>query len=224
MSDLAILFFVLFLVVMIGVVVVVVVSVRRRERKRTRQLQGVASQLGWSFTEQTTLDFIPGFDRFALFNQGHTRYIKNLMYGGASGIKTGVFDYIYVTGYGKDRRSYAQSVVYLEPGNLRIPYFSLRPEGFFHKIISAFGYQDIDFGQRPNFSGQYILRGTDEQAIRNTFNDGLLSFFENYARTCTDGGGNQLFVYRSGERLEPHRIQSYVGFALSLLKLLPRTY
>jgi hypothetical protein len=144
------------------------------------------------------------------------------MYGEASGVKAAVFDYVYVIGYGKNRQTHTQSVAYLEPSYLNLPHFSLRPEGFMLKIFTAFGYQDIDFGQRPEFSKQYILRGPDEQAIRRTFNDGLLSFFENYSGTSTDGGGNQLFVFRGGYRFQPHEIQSYVGLGLTLASLFPR--
>jgi hypothetical protein len=89
------------------------------------------------------------------------------------------------------------------------------------KIFTAFGYQDIDFGQRPEFSKRYILRGPDEPAIRRTFNDGLLSFYENYSGTSTDGGGNQLFLFRGGHRFQPQEIQSYVGLGLRLLNLFP---
>jgi hypothetical protein len=212
----------LFIGLIIGLIIFLVVYAQQKEKERTRQLQLAAGQLGWSFMPEAALNMIPGVERFALFNQGHSKQIKNMMYGEASGIKAAVFDYVYVTGYGKHRQTYYQSVVYLEPGNLSIPFFSLRPEGLLFKIFTAFGYQDIDFGQRPEFSKQYILRGQDEQAIRQTFNDGLLSFYEAYGGTSTDGGGNQLFVYRGGYRFQPPEIQSYVGLGLNVLNLLPR--
>jgi len=208
--------------VVIGLVVVLAVYSWQKEKERTRVLQMTASQLGWSFAAVVPLNMIAGLERFALFNQGHGKQIKNFMYGEATGIKAAVFDYLYVTGSGKNRQTHAQSVVYLEPTNLSVPFFSLRPEGFLLKIFTAFGYQDIDFGQRPEFSKQYILRGSDEQAIRRTFNDGLLSFYESYEGTSTDGGGNQLFVYRGGYRFQPQEIQSYVGLSLSVLNLFPR--
>jgi hypothetical protein len=168
------------------------------------------------------MNFIPGLEHFALFTQGHSREIKNMMYGEANGVKAAVFDYVYVTGSGKHRQTFYQSVVYLEPPNLRVPYFTLRPEGLLFKIFTAFGYQDIDFGQRPAFSSQYLLRGQDEPAIRQVFTDRLLSFYETYGGTCTDAGGNQLFVFRNSVRLEPQEIQPYVGVGLSVMDLLPR--
>jgi hypothetical protein len=208
--------------VVIGLFVVVGIYSWQKDKERTRQLQLTASQLGWGFAASAPLNMIAGLERFTLFNQGHSKQINNFMYGEASGIKAAVFDYFYVIGYGKQRQTHSQSVVYLAPGNLNIPYFSLRPEGLLSKIFTAFGYQDIDFGQRPEFSRRYILRGQDEQAIRRTFNDGLLSFYETYPGTSTDGGGNELFVYRGGYRLQPQEIQSYVGLGLNVLNLLPR--
>jgi len=216
------LFAVLFVFLIIGLIVVVAVYAWQKEKERTRALQLTASQLGWSFAADVPLNMIAGLERFALFNCGQGRRITNFMYGEASGIKAAVFDYAYTTGSGKHRQTHYQSVVYLEPGDLNVPFFSLRPEGFMHKVFQAFGYQDIDFGQRPEFSRQYILRGQDEPAIRQTFNDRLLSFYESYGGTSTDGGGNQLFVFRGGYRFQPQEIQSYVGLGLKVLDLFPR--
>lgn len=195
---------------------------RKKERERTEQLRSVAAQLAWNFAEVAPMNMIAGLEHFGLFNQGHSKEIKNFMYGEANGVKAAVFDYVYVTGSGKNRHAHHQSVTYLESGNLRIPHFSLRPEGFFTKIMQAFGYQDIDFGQRPEFSKQYLLRGQDEMAIRQTFNNGLLLFFESCPGTCVDGGGNQLFVFRSGHRHQPHETQTQLALALNVLSLMPR--
>jgi hypothetical protein len=208
--------------VIIGLFVIIAVYAWQKDKERTCVLQATAGQLGWSFAASAPLNMIPGLEHFALFNQGQSKQIKNFMYGEAGGIKAAVFDYSYVTGSGKNRQTHAQSIVYLEPTYLSLPYFSLRPENVLLKIFTAFGYQDIDFGQRPEFSRQYILRGQDEAAIRRTFNDGLLHFYETYPGTCTDGGGNQLFVYRGGYRFQPQQIQSYVGLGLSVTNLFPR--
>src|SRR6266550_5967386 len=179
----------------VAIILAILIALYRKKKAKERLqiMQGAAAQLGWTFSAEAPWNYIPGLDRFTLFDQGHSKEIKNLMYGEASGVKAAVFDYIYTTGSGKNSSTHYQTVVYLEPANLVLTHFSLRPEGLMSKVLSAFGYQDIDFGQRPEFSRQYILRGQDEPAIRQTFNDGLLSFYEQYRGTCTDGGGNQLF-------------------------------
>ena len=205
-------------------VIAVIVWLYRRKKagERLLAMQAVANQLQWNFAETAPLNMIAGLEHFALFSQGHSKRIKNFMYGEANGVKAAVFDYIYVTGYGKNSQTHYQTIAYLEPGNLRVPYFSLRPEGFFTKFLTAFGYQDINFGQRPEFSKKYLLRGQDEQAIRQTFNDALLSFFESYQGTSVDAGGNQLFLFRAGQRCQPQEIQSYLALALNVVNLCPR--
>src|SRR2546423_7725946 len=185
-------------------------------------MQALANQLQWNFAENAPMNMIAGLDNFALFNQGHSKRIKNFMYGEANGVKAALFDYIYVTGYGKNSQTHYQSVAYLEPPNLRAPYFSLRPEGFFTKFLTAFGYQDIDFGQRPEVSKKYLLRGQDEQGIRQAFNDQMLSFFERYEGTSVDAGNNQLFVFRAGSRCQPQEVQTQLALGLNILNLFPR--
>lgn len=210
--------------VAVGITIAVLVMLYRRKQARARRqiMQAAAAQLGWTFSAEAPWNYIPGLDRFTLFNQGHNKEIRNMMYGQASGIKTAVFDYMYITGSGRSAARHYQTVVYLEPANLALPYFSLRPEGLMTKMLSAFGYQDIDFGQRPEFSNKYLLRGQDETSIRHAFNDSVLAFYESYAGTSTDAGGNQLFVFRSGYQMEPQEIQGYVGLGLQLMNLLQR--
>jgi len=215
---LTILFFALF----IGLAVFLIIYNNKKERERTQALQATAAQLGWSFAAEAPLNTINGLEQHALFNEGHSREIRNFMYGQARGVKAAAFDYKYTTGSGKNQQTHYQTVVYLEPANLNLPSFALRPENFIYKMMTAFGYQDIDFGQRPEFSRQFILRGQNELAIRETFNDRVLSYFENYPGTCIDAAGNQLFVYRAGSRYSPQEIEGQVGLALQIMDLLKR--
>ncbi len=204
----------------IGLAVFLFIYNRRKERERTQALHQAATTLGWSFAPEAPLTQIAWIENFTLFSSGHGKQIRNFMYGQAQGVKAAVFDYVYVTGSGKNRQTHYQSVVYLEETGVTLPMFALRPETLFHRMLSALGYQDIDFGQRPDFSKQYILRGQDEPAIRQTFNDRLLAFFESYPGTCIDAGGSQLFLFRAGYRFQPHEIQGYVGLGLQALNLL----
>jgi len=205
--------FAVFSVVVVIVVLLFAKYARKLERERTLGLKSSATLLGWQFSEEAPMSYLPNLDNFALFGHGHNKQIKNLMYGETNGVKAALFDYIYVTGSGKSRHTHYQSVVYFEPRHLNIPFFSLRPENALHKLIAAFGYQDIDFDNHPTFSSKYLLRGTDEQAIRNTFGDALLAFYETNPGLSTDGGGNQLFIFRQGYRTPPHEAQSFINWA-----------
>ncbi len=48
-------------------------------------MQLAAAQLGWTFSAEAPWNYIPGLDRFELFSQGHSKEIKNMMYGEAGG-------------------------------------------------------------------------------------------------------------------------------------------
>jgi hypothetical protein len=210
-------------VVVVGIIVALVIQ-NKRGKQRTLQLQSAATLLGWQFVQAAPMNWIPNLEQFGLFSQGHSKSINNVMYGEIEGLKSALFDYKYTVGHGKNSSTHRLSVVYFEPRNLNLPLFSLRPEGVFHKLISALGYQDIDFGNRPEFSKRYLLGGPDEQAVRNAFNDAALGFYEMNPGISTDGGGNQLFIFRQGQMTPPLEARSFVNWALQLKNLFGRPW
>jgi carbonic anhydrase len=209
-------------------IVALVVFVKRiqskRAKERTEQFQRAASLLGWQFVPAAAMNWLPNLEQFTLFSEGHSKTITNAMYGETDGVKSALFDYEYVVGSGKNRTIYRQSVVYFESADLNLPFFSLRQENALYKLISAFGYQDIDFGNRPEFSKRYLLRGPDEAAVRGVFNDVVFAFYETNKGTSTDGGGNQLFVFRLAHRIAPLEAQSFVNWALQVKNLFGRRW
>ena len=214
----------LFIVLIIVLVIAVSAYNRKRARERTEHLRAVANLLGWQFGQEAPMDWIPGMERFGLFISGHSKQINNIMYGHTNGVKAALFDYTYVTGSGKHQSTHYQTVVYFEPREVNLPVFSLRPENFMHKLISALGYQDIDFGNRPAFSSQYLLRGSEEIAIRSTFHDALLAFYEANPGISTDGGGNQIFIFREGHHTPPDQIRAFIDWAAELQRMYVRRF
>lgn len=210
---------VLLIVGLISLMIAANISKKKKEQKRTQDLQLIADEFGWDFEAALTLDSIPGIERLALFDLEGDREITNVMYGAVDGVNATVFDYIYTSGV-KHPTTFLQTVVLLEQNGHSLPVFRLRPEEVFDKMFSAFGYQDLDFDQHPEFSRQYILRGEDEAAIRRIFNDQVISFYENNPGTFTDAGENQLFVYRAHESLQPEEIEPFLDLALEISTLM----
>jgi carbonic anhydrase len=221
----SVLLILLFFVVMIGLFVALYLYNSKKEKERTLAMQQAAQALGWEFAPESHLGMIPYAGSFSLFNQGHSKSIKNMIYGQRDGAKVAAFDYRYTVGHGKNSHTYNQSVLYFESPRLQLPMFTLSPENFMHKFISALGYQDIDFSHRPEFSKRYLLRGQDEQGVRQAFTDHILSFYEANQGFHTEGGGNQLFVYRLSRRVPPQEISQYVQWgATSILPLFQRLW
>jgi hypothetical protein len=180
------------------------------ERKRSLRMKEVATELGLVFDPKANNRLILEMADFALFSQGHDRKFTNVMEGETGSMELRIFDYRYTQGGGQHQHVTNQTVLCFRSHELALPHFSLRPETVWHKIGSLFGYQDINFDSHPGFSRRYLLRGKDEPGIRNLFSDDVLTFYENHAGLCTEGDGDRLIYYRSGKRIKPEDIRSFL--------------
>jgi hypothetical protein len=146
------------IVASIVLIVLARIQHKKKENERTQALQRMAEYLGWSFEPAPALESIAGIDSCVFFDFGYDKEIRNLMYRETDDVNTAVFDYIYTTGTTKHRTVNFQSVAQFELPEQSSPDFSLRPESVFDKVFSKFGYQDLDFGQRPEFFTSCAVR------------------------------------------------------------------
>ena len=63
----------------------------------------------------------------------------------------------------------AQAVLSFRSPGLNLPRFVLRPAALFHRMGDVVGLHDIDFDAHPQFSKKYLLRGTDDEKVRDLF-------------------------------------------------------
>lgn len=189
------------------------------ERRRTAQLKEFAEELNFEF-HASGADLPSGVSGLHLFQQGRNSRWKNVMRGTAQNVHVTIFDYRYRTGSGKNSSTRRQSVVCFESDQLRLPNFELRPEGLFHKIGGMFGYQDIDFGDYPKFSSRYLLRGENEDAVRQVFHSAVLEHFESTKHLNVEGRGSVLIAYRAGRRPSPRAIRQLFEDAFGVFSIL----
>ncbi len=190
------------------------------EKKRTEAMRQACLRLGFAFSPKGDPALQNEMAAFQLFNQGHSRVLKNLIRGTGSDADIAIFDYRYTTGSGKNQHTRKQTVIGFRSAGLDLPAFSLSPENIMHKIGSVFGYQDIDFENYPGFSKRYLLRGLDETRIRMTFNDRVLRFFEQKHPICTEGLGNQFIFYRSSREVKTGDLNSFIAEGTEVLNTL----
>lgn len=188
------------------------------EKKRTEALRQAALRLGYNFFPKGDPVFTNELSGLQLFNQGHSRTLKNLMRGTTMDTEVAVFDYRYTVGSGKNQHTKKQTVVHLRSSKLNLPIFTLSPENIMHKIGGVFGYQDIDFEQHPDFSRRYLLRGQDESRIRLVFNDPLINFFAARNPVWLEGRGSDLIYYRSAKEVKPENLNACLQEAQEILQ------
>lgn len=188
----------------------------RRARHRAVEMREVAQRLGWAAEAHPPLTILPDPSRFELFTAGWRQQIRNYAAGERDGRGVAVFDYRYVTGAGRSQATWRQTVVHVRADALALPAFVLRPEHVHHKVGALFGYQDIDLEADARFSDRYLLRGSDEDAIRARFTDEVRAAYDRDPRLCTEGCGADLFVWRASRLVKPEDVPALIDDALEL--------
>jgi hypothetical protein len=190
-----------------------------QEKKRVEKLSSLAQSLGFTYSQTVSSDIQNEISGFKLFNQGHSKQYRNLLVEQKNDLKVVFFDYHYTTGSGKNRSSHNQTVAYFTSDQLRLPAFVLCPENLFHKIGALVGYDDIDFREYPEFSKKFLLKGPDEQAIRDYFTDSIVHFMENRTNYTIEASGERLIIYIKEKKLSLKNMEREIMECLNVYKV-----
>ncbi len=121
--------------------VVIWLLVSLGQRYRSIKLAGLANELNLQLFGRDPLNLPQRYEGMYLFKQGHARRARNVMIGHYQGHQVRLFDYLYETGLGWDRRTQQFSVVIVQVGR-ELPGLLVEP--------------------RANGRGQYNLSGMEE--------------------------------------------------------------
>jgi hypothetical protein len=184
-------------------------------QKRIRALWSLAQELTWEFAADGNEKLHQGLSRFHLSTLGQTSILTNLMYGRCDGTDVAVFEYQWIRG----KQQSTQTVAWMQRRGERMTEFSLRPESVWNQLGGWTAHGDINFDSHPDFSRSYLLRGDDEDAIRELFTDNVLTFYERHPNLITEGSGNKLLFYRDGVVVNPENLRSFLDEALKVRAL-----
>jgi hypothetical protein len=153
-------------------------------------------------------------------NIGRDKQITNVISVEGPNADISVFDYSYVTDVSKDRRLRKQTVMSVESTSLVHPVFNLRPEEFWSKVEAAFGGQDIDFVEHPDFSKKYVLKGESEEEIRIYMDTMLLDFFAAQNKICCEAREGAILYYHSYKRVGPdaEKLQQFMEESMGVFE------
>jgi hypothetical protein len=207
--------------VVLLILIAAVIVKHIRAQKRTDALQTVAQEIGFYFAGNDWSDQSQAPQTgIALFKRGGGGRFKNIMTGTSAGFRTSLFDYSFTVGGAKSRRTFTQTVAAFSQ-DLLLPRFDMRPEGFLDRIGDAFVHKDIDFASHPEFSRLYLLRGSEQDSIRELFTPALLTFLEGLPsddKWHIEGVGATLILYRSDVTVGADRIHAFLDETFSIAR------
>lgn len=179
-------------------------------KDRPRQLRRIAKQFKMEFHLEDPYGTEVLLYDFHLFKRGRNRELTNLLryVDEFMEVDIRIFDYKYTRGYGKNRRSYYQTVFFVKSKFLSLPEMLMKPENFFHRIGEYLNLKkDIDFEEFPKFSKQYWLVGLDEEYIRVKFNEQVLHFFSKEKNWHLEGLNYFMLFYQDRKILHPKNVR-----------------
>jgi len=194
---------IILLTVVAGIVCSIIYISKRRERARTEKLTTIFQELGFPFQAAVDPVRLERLADFPLMNIGRGKQLTNVISVEGPIADIAMFDYRYVTGHGKSRKVRRQTVVSVESPRLVHPVFNLWPEGFWAKVGSVFGGQDIDFIEHPDFSEKYVLKGESEEEVRIYMDTMLLDFFAAQDKICCEAREGTILYYHRYKRVDP---------------------
>ncbi|MBL8915658.1 MAG: hypothetical protein JNM17_33475 [Archangium sp.] len=188
------------------------------EKKRTEAMTAYAQQHGFVF-EGPSPQLLHDMGGFKLFNQGHSRQVKNFMRGSKDVGAIRIADYQYVTGSGKHRTVWSQTIVILQtPGRNAPHFFCRRQRALFDALGKMFGGQDINFDDDPVFSKAYVLQTSgDENQLRHFMSPGLRDTLTRMSdkNLVLEVSGDTLLLHH-GRQLKPEQIDGLIADAVNV--------
>ncbi len=213
-------FGILIFVGIVALVGVILIVAWLAEKKRDEKMREVANELGLDYFPEGNTVAMVELGSFSLLNSGRSRKQTKLIQGVTDEVKIAIFDYQYTTGGGKNSHTHRQSVASLRSDQLVMPAFTMRPENVFSQIGGLFGMKDIDFESHPQFSKMFVLKGPDEQAIRDFFTPPILTYFENHRGLCVEAFPGSMIFYWPGKRIAPEEIRNFLTQAYEVYGLI----
>lgn len=206
-------------VMLVGVVLFVALAMHA-EQQRTKAMLALAETLGFEFKPSVPWEMVRRWPQFQLFASGKAQQVKNLLSGATDSTRVQIFDWIYVTGGGKNHQTHKTTVVVIEADDLDLPAFFIRPETMLDWVGLTFDGKDIDFEDRPLFSKKFHLHGNLENRVRKLFDVEVCEFFESHLGMYAEGSRQWLVYYQNDNQVTPENLQDRFKEAFQLYVLL----
>ena len=194
-----------------------------QRRKRREALAAWAMQQGLSFTAERDHGVEDRYPEFKALRQGSNRYAFNIMQGTWRERGFLGFDYHYETqstdSKGNSSTHHHQFSAVIVSSDVPLKPLLIRPEGFFDRIGSFFGFDDIDF-ESAEFSKRFFVKAEDRRWAYDVIHARTMDFLLSAPRyTIQFDRGH---VIASDDRtFDPGQFEAAAGVVHGVLDALP---
>lgn len=188
---------------------------------RQHHLKTMCESHNWSFEPRVRWGATENIRQFQFFDSRPIEYRNNLIRGEYKdlNIKWEVSDVTFDEGALLATEVYRTTVQIVQLDQ-KLPVFTMEQEELFDKFLEFTGYEDIDFKMFTKFSSKFLLKGQDEEAIRNFFTKKMITFFEREKIYHLESSGSALFIFKNVRLASPQTIEEMVLFTERLIRKL----
>ena len=193
-----------------------------KQLKRQKELQVMADSLGFSYNDEQTEKVRELLESSSML--GNEMFF-NVLGGTFNGTYFAIGDFNITVGSDSRKRKQYQTYVVIHSGKLTSPNFCLQPESALFRMAEGLlnrltGSVDIDFPTHPDFSDNYFLKGSDEDAVRNFFTPRVLEYFQAHHGLSVEVFNGTLVFFRLGELVKPDDIKALIDNAMEVHQVL----
>lgn len=167
-----------FFIVILGVIVLVGIISYFIEERRRKGIIEYCARHNLLYHEYAQSVPTTSYSFSILAEKGHTNKWLTEIAGKRGEYSFSIFEHYYVTGYGKHRHTYTDTICVVAKPGVDMPQFFVRDENMIlDSLGKLFGGQDINFEEDPTFSRAFVLQGMSEPLIRKFFDRKVRSAF-----------------------------------------------
>ena len=193
-----------------------------RQLKRQKELQVMADSLGFSYNDEQTEKVRELLESSSML--GNEMFF-NVLGGTFNGTYFAIGDFNITVGSDSRKRKQYQTYVVIHSGKLTSPNFCLQPESALFRMAEGLlnrltGSVDIDFPTHPDFSDNYFLKSSNEDAVRKFFTPRVLEYFQAHHGLSVEVFNGTLVFFRLGELVKPDDIKALIDNAMEVHQVL----
>lgn len=195
-----------------------------QNKRRQEELFAYGQLHGLRFDASQDTSIEEQFPNFKCFQEGHNRYACNLLRGEWNGRPLLTFDYHYETSSSdSEGRSSTQnhdfSAVILSSAVPLQPLF-IRPEGFFDKLKTVFGFEDINF-ESAEFSRTFYVTAPDKKWAYDVIHARMMDHLMAGPRLWLQFDRFQLIAYDGSKTFKVEEFDAAIKLLEGMLDRLP---